>query len=66
MDQQNQPPISYFYNGEWKEANCGQCIHPYLGDYIDIQWNMKEGKMKLSSSVDPNKFGYQKDQNNQI
>lgn len=34
----------------WKPATGAECVHSQLGSLVDLEWNIKEGIMKVSKS----------------
>lgn len=43
-------PIQYLHKNLWKSATCSECLHQYLSDRIDIEWDIDQGTMRLSNS----------------
>ena len=44
-------PIMYkSEKGEWKTANCDECLHKHLGDRVNIEWNFKSGCLRIEKS----------------
>lgn len=49
---QGEGPILFkTQEGEWKTATCGECLYHHLGNYVDIEWDIKSAHMRIQKSM---------------
>ena len=54
MDHEQIPKTVEYLHPEtnsWKLAKSDICIHEYLGDRIDLHWNINQGRLRISKSI---------------
>ena len=54
--------VLYYHDSQWKQAKSDVCLHQFLGDTIDLEWEINTGVLRISASQ-VEQFEHKKEEN---